>query len=62
MFNVRAIDHGGFQAIVTALSYESSLDDLQYIEQVLRELFEATGTQASFGICCVQTAYLGIGF
>ena len=39
MFNVRAIDHGGFQAIVTALSYESSLDDLQYIEQVLRELF-----------------------
>ena len=56
MFNVRAIDHGGFQAIVTALSYESSLDDLQYIEQVLRELF-GSDRHAS-----VQTAYLGIGF
>lgn len=39
MFNVRSLDHGGFQAIVTALSYESSLDDLPQIEQELRELF-----------------------
>ena len=38
MFNVRALDHGSFQAIVTAMSYESSLDDLQQIEQTLREL------------------------
>ena len=38
MFNVRALDHGSFQASVTAMSYESSLDDLQQIEQTLREL------------------------
>lgn len=38
MFNVRALNHGSFQAVVTAMSYESSLDELDEIEQQLREL------------------------
>lgn len=36
MFNVRLMSHGKYQAVVTAMGYLSSMDDVAEIEDALK--------------------------